>query len=134
PHSRLTVSVRCYPAHRDLHSFPTRRSSDLLMRITARSWSWLALAYLTVLLLVSLADQQHALSFMGSASLQTLVAILVGMFISLLLQSWMGRRLHLPERWNQAFPLLERRLNSYVPATLQAIRIAVFIIVLLVVL
>src|SRR5690606_41774280 len=84
PHSRLTVSVRCYPAHRDLHSFPTRRSSDLLMRITARSWSWLALAYLTVLLLVSLADQQHALSFMGSASLQTLVAILVGMFISLL--------------------------------------------------
>ena len=105
-----------------------------LMRITARSWAWLALAYLTVLLLVSLADQQHALSFMGSASLQTLVAILVGMFISLVLQSWMGRRLHLPERWNQAFPLLERRLNSYVPATLQAIRIAVFIIVLLVVL
>ena len=85
-----------------------------LMRIAARSWSWLALAYLTVLLVVSLADQQHALSFMGRASLQTLLAVLVGAFLSMLLQSWMGRRLHLGERCNNAFPLLEQRLNSYI--------------------
>lgn len=105
-----------------------------LMRIAARSWAWLALAYLTVLLLVSLADQQHALSYMGTASLQTLLAVLVGAFLSMLLQSWMTRRLHLSERWNQAFPLLERRLNSYIPACLKALRLAVTVVVVLVIL
>src|SRR5207249_11878502 len=28
--SLFTFFFQCYPAHRDLHSFPTRRSSDLL--------------------------------------------------------------------------------------------------------
>src|SRR5205807_4094228 len=30
----LLFFFSCYPAHRDLHSFPTRRSSDLLRRVT----------------------------------------------------------------------------------------------------
>src|SRR5207248_8867381 len=30
----------CYADHRDLHSFPTRRSSDLLARSPSRSTAW----------------------------------------------------------------------------------------------
>src|SRR5205085_2342208 len=33
-------SSACYRDHRDLPSFPTRRSSDLTQRMSARPWSW----------------------------------------------------------------------------------------------
>src|SRR5690606_41980883 len=36
PHSRLLLSLSSHGVHRDLHSFPTRRSSDLACAVSAR--------------------------------------------------------------------------------------------------
>src|SRR5699024_11871398 len=37
-----------------------------------------------------------------------------------------SHHLHLSERWNEYFPLLEGRLNSYMPIAFQAIRLFLF--------
>lgn len=102
-----------------------------VLRITAKLWIWLALLYFTVLFVVTQADQQNALGFMANASAQTLLAIIVGSVLSLLLNSLVTYRLHLSAHWNQSFPLLEERLNSYLPAIFRVVRIVVFAGVLL---
>lgn len=104
--------------------------SGTLLRIIARVWVWLALLYLTVLFFVTQGDQQNALSFMAKASGQTLLALLLGGVASLVLSSLLSHRLHLSARWNHAFPLLEERLNSYVPVSLRALRLLVLVSVL----
>lgn len=104
--------------------------SGTILRIIARVWVWLALLYFTVLFFVTQGDQQNALGFMARASGQTLLALLLGGVASLLLSSLLSHRLHLSTRWNQTFPLLEDRLNSYVPVSLRALRLLVLVGVL----
>lgn len=102
-----------------------------VLRITAKLWIWVALLYFTVLFVVTQADQQNALGFMANASAQTLLALIVGGVLSLLLSSLVTYRLHLSAHWNQSFPLLEERLNSYIPTLFRVLRIVVFAGVLL---
>lgn len=105
--------------------------SGTILRIVARVWLYLALLYFTVLFFVTQADQQNALGFMAKASAQTLLVLLLGATGSLVLNALMAHRLHLSARWNKAFPLLEARLNSYVPISLQALRFVLWLTVLL---
>src|SRR5437588_2726187 len=36
----LYFCCSCYGTHRDPHSFPTRRSSDLSTHVASRAWHW----------------------------------------------------------------------------------------------
>ena len=96
-----------------------------LLRIMSRLWVWLALLYLTTLLVVLQVEHQDGLGFMAKASVQTLLVILIGAALLLLLNTLGNQRLKLSEYWQRNFPLLEARLNSYVPASLRALRLVV---------
>ena len=105
-----------------------------LIRVVARSWHILAIAYFTVLLVVSQADQQQALAFMMEATLQSVIAVGAGAVLAAVLSSLLMRHLTLPESWSRAFPSLEPRVNVYVPAALKGLRLLILIVVALVVL
>lgn len=105
-----------------------------LIRVLARTWHFIALAYFTALFVVSQTDQQQALSFMARATVQSLAAILLGLLASVAVSSLLARRIRLPDEWRKALPLLEDRLNAYVPALLKSIRLLILVLVALVVL
>lgn len=105
-----------------------------LIRVLARTWHLLATAYFTVLLVVSQADHQQALTFMLHATLQSVSAIAVGALLAAALSFLLLRPITLPDAWRSTLPLLERRINSYVPAALKGLRFLILIVVALVVL
>jgi len=102
-----------------------------VLRIMARLWVWVAILYFTALLVVTQVTHDNALVFMAQASAQTLLVFLIGGILSLVVSILANHRLHLSEYWHNNFPLLEERLNSYVPALLRVIRLAIVIGMLL---
>lgn len=120
-----------------LNSFAEQSNAAVfgtLTRIMARIWHWMILAYLTILFVISQTKQQEALSFMGKATAQTLLAVLVGTIAAATLSTLASRRIRLPDQWGKMLPSLETRLNSYVPAFLKGLRFFILILVTLVVL
>lgn len=102
-----------------------------LLRIMGRLWVWVAMLYFTALLVVTQVTHDNALVFMAQASAQTLLVFLIGGILSLVLSILANHRLHLPAYWQSNFPLLEERLNSYVPALLRVMRLVIVIGMLL---
>jgi small-conductance mechanosensitive channel len=120
-----------------LREYAERSSATVfgtLIRVLARIWHWVLLAYLTVLFVVSQADQQDALSFMAHATIQSAVAILIGALLAAVLSSLLARRIQLPDNWRRSLPLVEERINAYVPALIKCLRLLILIVVTLVVL
>ncbi|MFT0849609.1 mechanosensitive ion channel domain-containing protein [Achromobacter sp. F4_2707] len=105
-----------------------------LLRALARTWHWLAFAYLTVLLVASQAEQAAALAFMMSATAQSVLVIVAGLLLTAALLRLEWRHINLPEHWNRNFPFLERRVNSYKTPALRGIRLILVIVVSLLVL
>lgn len=105
-----------------------------LIHVLARTWLWVLLAYFTVLLVVSQADQQNALNFMVHATLQSVLAVLVGAMLAAALSSLLARHIVLPTNWRKTLPLLEARINAYVPAFLRSLRLLILVVVSMVVL
>lgn len=105
-----------------------------LLRILGRVWHLFALAYFTVLLVVSQLQPAEALPFMAHATVQTLLAVGIGILISSLLTIALARRIHLSEGLRERLPQLEARINSYVPKALRGLRILLGIFVVLTVL
>jgi len=105
-----------------------------LLRALARTWHWLAFAYFTVLLVASQAEQAAALTFMMSATAQSVAAIVVGAILTTALVRLESRHFKLPETWSRNFPLLERRVNSYKDPALRGIHLALVVVVFLLVL
>lgn len=105
-----------------------------LIRMLARVWHLLAIGYFTVLLVVSQIAPESALPFMARATAQTLIAVAVGLVLSALLTAVLARRIQLSDQMRMRLPMLEARINSYVPATLKTLRTVILVIVVLVVL
>ncbi|GHC14507.1 mechanosensitive channel protein [Kushneria pakistanensis] len=105
-----------------------------LLRILGRTWHLFALAYFTVLLVVSQVQPAQALPFMAHATVQTLLAVGIGILISSVLTIALARRIHLSENLRERLPMLEERVNSYVPKALRGLRILLGIFVILTVL
>src|SRR3546814_6051808 len=71
---------------------------------------------------------------MAQATTQTVIAVAIGLILAATLSSLLSRRIHLPDDWRRALPLLETRINAYVPTTLKTLRLLLLITVSLVVL
>lgn len=103
-------------------------------RLLARVWHWLGIGYFTVLLVVSQIDPANALPFMVAATLQTLLATGLGSLVIVLLNALLARPVRVSDELRARLPMLESRLNSYVPATIRfagwAVRIVVVLLVL----
>jgi len=101
----------------------------VLLTMLAKSWYAVAIVYFAALALVTVARPEDALPFMLAASLQTLAAIGIGLFVSVVLSQLISRGFHLPEETQTRFPLLEARLNSFLPTIMKAVRLAILVVI-----
>ncbi|GAA3909714.1 mechanosensitive channel protein [Halomonas cibimaris] len=113
---RLRKSISATAARSTLA--PTRLSLQLL----ARTWHLLALLYFTGVFVITLLSPVEALPFVLFATLQTLAAVVAGLLVSSFLTQTIGRRIRLSAEVNRKLPMLEKRLNSYVPMALLVLR------------
>lgn len=104
------------------------------LHLFARTWHLLALAYFLMVLVLTLNRSVEALPFVLIASLKTLLIVGAGILLSRLLTQSVERRITLPEDLRRKLPLLEPRLNRYVPSALRVIRALLLIVVILMVL
>ena len=103
--------------------------SRVLIGMLARSWHMLAIAYFAALTVVTVLRPEDALPFMLAASLQTVVAVAVGVVVSVVLSQFISRGFHVAEETRHRFPMLEDRLNSFLPTTMKVARIAILLVV-----
>ena len=101
----------------------------IIVAIVGRSWHALAIIYLAGLTLASMVSPAIALPFMIKAMLQTVIAIAAGVFVSEMLGQLMQRPIWLPETTRAKLPLLERRINGFVPKVLRLVRVFIGIVV-----
>ncbi|WP_425052509.1 mechanosensitive ion channel domain-containing protein [Psychromarinibacter sp. S121] len=97
----------------------------------ARNWHWPALAYLLVLFFIVLARPGEAAfqALLGSG--QVAVIALLGLLLSGVLTRIMVRGVQVPEGLSARLPLLETRLNRFVPKLLYVLRLVIFVSVVL---
>lgn len=112
----------------------TLHASRISLRLFARTWHWLAILYFLMVLLVTLVRPEDALPFVMLATLKTLIIVGVGLFLSSLLSQTIGRRITLSDDLRRKLPLLEPRINAYVPNALRVIRAVILIAVIMLVL
>ncbi|EPC00071.1 hypothetical protein L861_07855 [Litchfieldella anticariensis FP35 = DSM 16096] len=112
----------------------TMNATRLSLRLFARVWHWIAIAYFLMVLVLTLVRPADALPFVMLATLKTLLIVGAGILISSLLTQTIGRRITLPEDLRHKLPKLEPRLNSYIPNALRVIRAIILVIVVMLVL
>ncbi|MEX2333106.1 MAG: mechanosensitive ion channel domain-containing protein, partial [Pseudohongiella sp.] len=101
----------------------------LLLGMFAKSWYVVAIVYFAALALVTVVRPEDALPFKLAASLQTLLAIGIGMFLSVVLSQLISRGFHVPEETRARFPMLENRLNSFLPTIMKVARLIILFVV-----
>jgi moderate conductance mechanosensitive channel len=109
-------------------------ATRITLQLFARTWHLFALLYFLMVLVLTLTRPADALPFVLFATLQTLAVVIVGMLLSNLLTHTIGRRIRLADDLRRKLPLLEPRLNSYVPNALRVIRTLILVGVVLLVL
>lgn len=100
----------------------------------SRCWHLLALGYFAALGTVAMLRPTDALPFMVGATLQTVLAVSGGVFLSVVLTQVMRQRIHVPRETLRRFPLLEDRLNDAVPGVLRVLRLIIMVVILALVL
>ncbi|HET8791648.1 MAG TPA: mechanosensitive channel protein [Modicisalibacter sp.] len=109
-------------------------ASRVMLRLLAKCWHWLAIAYFLMVLVLSVTRPEEALPYVMLATLQTLIIVGVGLLISGVLTQLIGKRIHLSDELRRKLPKLEKRLNSYIPTFLKVIRAIILIVVVMLVL
>lgn len=105
-----------------------------LYRVAGRLWHWVGLAYFTALLVATQVDQQEALPFIAQATLRTLIIIGIATLLAAALSSLITRPITISPDLRSRLPLLERRINSYVPSGIRLLRGVILVVSLLLVL
>ncbi|MBA5776550.1 mechanosensitive ion channel [Stappia sp. F7233] len=95
----------------------------------ARRWHVLALCYLAFLAAVVLTRPGGMLFPVLNASFQVFAGFVVGFAVSGWIAGTVSRGIMLPEEVNRRLPLLERRLNTFIPQTLTLLRGVIFVAV-----
>ncbi|ART81073.1 mechanosensitive channel protein [Oceanisphaera avium] len=103
----------------------TMNASQFSLILLSRIWHWLALAYFSTVFVLTLLSPELALPFVLIATLKTLGLIVLAILLSTLVSQTIGRHIHLSDELRRKLPLLEPRLNSYVPTALRFIRVLI---------
>ena len=88
-------------------------------------WHVLAIIYLVALFLAWMANPREALGFMLLATLQSLAVIAVGALVLHGLRHLFSGGITLPDAVTDRLPLLQRRLNTLIPAILRVAAVVV---------
>lgn len=108
-----------------LNELAQKRDKDGLGQLfvmIGQFWHLVAIGYLIALLVVWFANPEQALPFMIGATVQSLIAIVVGALIVGFVGRFVGVGLKLPEDIRTRLPLLEARLHAFVPRVMQVVR------------
>ncbi|QQR36960.1 mechanosensitive ion channel [Devosia oryziradicis] len=108
-----------------LSGIAERRGHDgtgQLLVVLGQYWHVVAIVYLITLLVVWFANPEQALPFMLGATVQSVIAILVGIVIVGFISRFVSAGLRLPEDVKARLPLLEARLQAFVPTVMQVVR------------
>ncbi len=97
--------------------------------MAARIWHVVVIAYLAAILVTAVLYPEQALPFMLAATGQTLVAVVIGIGLAAFLTQVILRRIELNDDLRAKFPLLEARLNAYVPTALKIARFTILAVV-----
>ncbi|MEX0730320.1 MAG: mechanosensitive ion channel domain-containing protein [Aquisalimonadaceae bacterium] len=106
----------------------------VMLGMLARSWHLVIIAYFALLGVATLLRPEDALPLILQATVQTLMAIAGGVFLSVVLSQIISRQLHVPEETRQRFPMLEERLNGFIPMALKIMRLVILVVVIALVL
>ncbi|WP_157959959.1 mechanosensitive ion channel domain-containing protein [Devosia submarina] len=120
-----------------LRELAARRHNDgygQVLLLIGRYWHVFAIVYLLSLLIVWFANPNQALPFMIGATVQSLVAVLAGTLLFRFIASFVTRDLHVPGEIKERLPLLETRLQTFVPTVMHVVRWAILVAVVLAVL
>jgi small-conductance mechanosensitive channel len=112
------------------------REGDVVSRLLlmlARVWHWVAIVYCIAFFVTWVVRSEDALPFMIRATAESIGLIVLGVLVTGVISRAITGGLRLPEEVRTRLPLLETRLNAFVPAVLQVVRILVLIIVALLV-
>ena len=101
------------------------------LAVVGAYWHLIAIFYLIALLVVWLTNPAEALPFMLRATVQSLLAIAVGAFIITFISRFINAGLRLPDDVKERLPLLETRLQAFVPRVMQVVRTIVLISVII---
>ena len=101
-----------------------------LTRLAANLWHWPVLLYLFGLFAILLARPGGILIPLLMVSAQVGGLIVAGMILDTFLKRAMKRGVHLPKKVTLRLPLLERRLNGFVPQALAFVRLMIVIIIM----
>ncbi|MCW4150696.1 mechanosensitive channel protein [Halomonas sp. 18H] len=112
----------------------TLAASRVSLQLFARTWHLFALLYFLMVLVLTLVRPGDALPFVLFATLKTLAAVVAGLLVSSFLTQTIGRRIQLSPDMRRKLPLLEKRLNRYVPNALRILRTVIVVTVIMVVL
>ncbi|MBP1128654.1 small-conductance mechanosensitive channel [Serratia sp. PL17] len=104
---------------------------SVILRGLGHVWHLLAIAYFLVLFVLSQFDIGNSLRFMMTATVKSLLVIGLGALLSGMLTRWIFRRISLPADVNLRYPMLERRINAYIPNGLKILRVMVVLAVTL---
>ncbi|MBK5928898.1 mechanosensitive ion channel domain-containing protein [Rhodobaculum claviforme] len=130
----LIVLQNRVPVREALRARNRRDPDDILGRLMAGVglvWHLLAIVYLVALFVIWSASPADALTFMLKATVQSVVAVVAGVAATVLIARAIAAGLRLPEDLRHTLPLLERRLNAFVPGMLQLVRLVVAAVVLI---
>lgn len=100
-----------------------------VLHFTARYWHIPVLVYLIVLFAVVIVWPQGVLIAMLGATLKIILAMILGSIAAGILARVIMTGVKLPSNINTRIPLLEQRLNAFVPRALTVLRILVFVLV-----
>ncbi|MCC5979206.1 MAG: mechanosensitive ion channel [Salinarimonas sp.] len=107
-----------------------RGETDTVGRLSqglAQVWHIIAIVYLITFFMVWVAHPQTAINLMAVSTAQSLIAVLVGMVIFAFISRLITGGMHLSDDVKQRLPLLEDRLNAFVPKVLYGLRIVVLL-------
>ncbi|MBB3951205.1 mechanosensitive ion channel domain-containing protein [Aureimonas jatrophae] len=107
------------------HSFQARFYAFL-----GTIWYLPAISFIFALYAVWLSSPRSGFQFMLSASLRSVAAMAIGGLIVTILSRFIVQGFRIPEGTKARFPLLERRINSFIPRLLLVLRVLVILIVL----
>ncbi len=99
--------------------------------LLGRIWHVLAIVYLLVVFALWITDGDTALPFVLMATAQTAVAIVIGGILNGLIYRLALGGMRLPPDVKARLPLLESRLNAFVPNVLRVVRVVIAIAVIL---
>ncbi|MEQ8293291.1 MAG: mechanosensitive ion channel [Roseovarius sp.] len=108
-----------------------RRRRRGALHYLARHWHWPALAYLLAMFVIVLLSPGNAVFQTFIASGQVLVVGLVGFAVAGFLSRSIARGVSLPANISERVPLLQGRLNAFVPKVLTVLRALIFVAVVL---